>query len=174
MAGFLISKKSKYLQSPYLEIIIMVSSIILAYFGLFVLSMVPQAPTAGAMQTSSISLVVLAFFLLSAAIAMISVIAGIGGGVIFTPLMLAFTGIDSLLVRGTGLIVAMFSGLISTGIFLKKGLGNYKLCMTLTLSQSVGALLGATLAVTAAQKAGNAPKIMHAKKIMQKKFIFLQ
>lgn len=154
MSRFSLTKKSKFLQSPYLEIMIMVSSIILAYFGLFVLSMVPQVPSEGAMQTSSISLVVTAFFLLSVAIAMISVIAGIGGGVIFTPLMLAFTGIDSLVVRGTGLIVAMFSGLISTGIFLKKGLGNYKLCMTLTLSQSVGALLGATLAVKAAKTAG--------------------
>lgn len=154
MSGFLFTKKSRFLQSPYLEIILMVSSIMLAYFGLAVLSMVPQGTIEGAMQTSSISLVVVAFFLLSVAIAMISVIAGIGGGVIFTPLMLAFTGIDSLVVRGTGLIVAMFSGLISTGIFLKKGLGNYKLCMTLTLSQSVGALLGATLAVTAAKSAG--------------------
>ena len=148
-------KRSKYLQSPYLEIIIMVASIVLAYFGLAVLSMVPEVPVEGAMQTSSITLIVLAFFLLSVAIALISVIAGIGGGVIFTPLMLAFTSVDSLVVRGTGLIVAMFSGLISTGIFLKKGLGNYKLCMTLTLSQSIGALLGATLAVSAAQNAGD-------------------
>ncbi len=154
MSVFLSAKKSKYWQSPYLEIIIMVSSIVLAYFGLFVLSLVPQVPAEGAMQTSSITLVVLAFFLLSIAIAMISVIAGIGGGVIFTPLMLAFTSVDSLVVRGAGLIVAMFSGLISTGIFIKKGLGNYKLCITLTLSQSVGALLGATFAVSAAQSAG--------------------
>lgn len=145
---------SKYLRSPYLEIIIMISSIVLAYFGLAVLSLVPEVPVEGAMQTSSITLIVLAFFLLSVAIAMIAVIAGIGGGVIFTPLMLAFTSVNSLVVRGTGLIVAMFSGLISTGIFIKKGLGNYKLCMTLTLSQSVGALTGATLAVSAAQNAG--------------------
>lgn len=146
--------KSKYLHSPYLEIIIMVASIILAFFGLIVLSMVPGIPEAGAMMTSSISLVIFGFFLLSIAIAMISVISGIGGGVIFTPLMLAFTSVDSLIVRGTGLIVAMFSGLISTGIFIKKGLGNYRLCITLTLSQGVGALLGATLAVTAAKRAG--------------------
>ena len=146
--------KSKYLRSPYLEIMIMISSIILAYFGLMVLSMVPGVPAEGAMPTSSITLIILAFFLLSVAIAMVSVIAGIGGGVIFTPLMLAFTGVNSLVVRGTGLIVAMFSGLISTGIFIKKGLGNYKLCLALTLSQGVGALLGATLAVAAAEKAG--------------------
>ena len=147
-------KKSKYLQSPYLEIIIMIGSIVLAYFGLAVLSMVPEVPAKGAMQTSSISLIALAFFLLSIAVAMLSVIAGIGGGVIFTPLMLAFTNVDSLIVRGTGLIVAMFSGLISTGIFLKKGLGNYRLCIMLTLSQGVGALLGATLAVSVANSSG--------------------
>lgn len=154
MVKFLGVRRSKYLKSPYLEIIIMVSSIVLAYFGLAVLSMVPGIPTEGTMPISSISLITLAFFLLSLAIAMISVIAGIGGGVIFTPLMLAFTSVDSLVVRGTGLIVAMFSGLISTGIFIKKGLGNYRLCMTLTLSQGVGALLGATLAVSAAKSAG--------------------
>ena len=72
MASFFNSKKIKYLRSPYLEIIIMVSSIVLAYFGLAVLSMVPQTPAEGAMQTSSISLVVLAIILLSVAIAMIS------------------------------------------------------------------------------------------------------
>ncbi|MDD5016990.1 MAG: hypothetical protein PHO15_02680, partial [Eubacteriales bacterium] len=131
MLKLLNMKKSKYLSSPYLEIIIMIVSIVLAYFGLAVLSMVPELPAEGTMSTSDISLIILAFFLLSVAIAMISVIAGIGGGVIFTPLMLAFTSVDSLVVRGTGLIVAMFSGLISTGIFMKKGLGNFKLCMTL-------------------------------------------
>jgi uncharacterized membrane protein YfcA len=147
-------KKSKYFQSPYLEIIIMISSIILAFFGLYVLSLVPGIPEEGAMPTSSVSFIILAFFLLSVAIALISVIAGIGGGVIFTPLMLAFTSVNSLVVRGTGLIVAMFSGIISTGIFIKKGLGNYKLCMLLTLSQSGGALLGAALAVTTSKNAG--------------------
>lgn len=154
MTKYLSLLRSKYLQSPYLEIIIMIASIVLAYFGLAVLSMVPETPTEGAMPTSSIALIVLAFFLLSVAIAMISVVAGIGGGVIFTPLMLAFTSVDSLVIRGTGLIVAMFSGLISTGIFIKKRLGNYKLCMTLTLSQGIGALLGSTLAVLTAQNAG--------------------
>ena len=59
----------------------MVSSIILAYFGLAVLSMVPGVPIEGEMPTSSISLITLAFFLLSVAITMISFIAGIGRGV---------------------------------------------------------------------------------------------
>lgn len=148
-------RNSRFLKSPYLEIIIMISSILLAFFGLFVLSLVPDTVSDGEMATSSISLITAAFFILSVAIAMISVIAGIGGGVIFTPLMLAFTGINSLIIRGTGLIVAMFSGLISTGIFIKKGLGNFKLFMALTISQGVGAFIGASLAVIAAKQTGD-------------------
>jgi uncharacterized membrane protein YfcA len=145
---------SKYLRSPYLEIIIMISSIVLAYFGLAVLSLVPEVPVEGAMQTSSITLIVLAFFLLSVAIAMIAVIAGIGGGVIFTPLMLAFTSVKQPRCARNRVDCCHVFRVDFYGIFIKKGLGNYKLCMTLTLSQSVGALLGATLAVSAAQNAG--------------------
>jgi uncharacterized membrane protein YfcA len=106
------------------------------------------------MVNSTIVLILFGFFMLSVAIAMISVIAGIGGGVIFTPIMLAFTGVNSVVVRGTGLIVAMFSGLISTGIFIKKHIGNYRLCLILTLSQGFGALAGSTLAVSTAQSTG--------------------
>jgi uncharacterized membrane protein YfcA len=68
--------------------------------------------------------------------------------------MLAFTGVNSVVVRGTGLIVAMFSGLISTGIFIKKRISNYRLCLILTLSQGFGALAGSTLAVSTAQSTG--------------------
>ncbi|MDL2228881.1 sulfite exporter TauE/SafE family protein [Treponema sp. OttesenSCG-928-L16] len=147
-------KTSKYLQSPWLEGIIMVSSIVLSYFGLAILSLVPGTPAQGEMATSVIAWILFAFFMLSVAIAMISVIAGIGGGVIFTPIMLAFTNVNSVVVRGTGLIVAMFSGLISTGIFMKKGIGNYRLCLVMTLSQGFGALAGSTIAVATAAGAG--------------------
>lgn len=145
---------SKLLRSPYLEIALMVSSVVLSYFGLLILGAVPQQTADGMMSTLSIVWIQLAFFLLSVAIALISVIAGIGGGVIFTPIMLAFTGINSVVVRGTGLIVAMFSGLISTGIFIRKGLANYRMCLILTLCQGFGALAGAALAIKAAAGAG--------------------
>ncbi|MEZ4358177.1 MAG: hypothetical protein R2876_06085 [Eubacteriales bacterium] len=109
--------KSKFLKSPMLEAIIMIAATILSYFGIGVLALVPEDVLTGHMTTASIFLILLAFFLLSVAIAMIAVVAGIGGGVIFTPIMLAFTNVDSVIIRGTGLIVAMFSGLISTGYF---------------------------------------------------------
>ncbi len=147
-------KRIKLTESPYLEMAIMVSSTLLAYAGLAILSMVGEAPQNGGMPTQTIALILLAFFMLSCAIAAVSVIAGIGGGVIFTPIMLAFTGIDSIVVRGTGLIVAMFSGLISTGVFIKKGIGNYRLCALFTLAQGLGALTGAMAAIAVAKYLG--------------------
>lgn len=147
--------QSKYLQSPWLESVIMVGSVVLSFAGLGLLSFVlPGQTGSGEMSNTTIVLILLGFFLLSVAIAMISVIAGIGGGVIFTPIMPAFTGVNSVVVRGTGLIVAMFSGLISTGIFIKKRISNYRLCLILTLSQGFGALAGSTLAVSTAQHTG--------------------
>lgn len=149
-------KESKYLQSPYLEIIIMIASVVLSYFGLMILGAIPEIPVQGDMATSTVVAVQFAFFMLSVAIALISVIAGIGGGVIFTPIMLAFTSVNSVVVRGAGLIVAMFSGLISTGIFIKKGLCSYKSALLMTISQAVGALIGALMAISVASTAGAA------------------
>ncbi len=102
----------------------------------------------------SISLLSLGFFVLSFAIAAIAVAGGIGGGVLFTPIMLAFTPVDSLIIRGTGLVVAMFSGLISTGPLMKSGLGNLKLAMYCNVGYGSGAYLGAQGAVLTSERLG--------------------
>ena len=148
-------KRSIFLQPPWLELTLMLSAVLLSYIGLTIISFLSQAPNAGGMSSSTIVLWLLAFFLLSFAIAMVAVVAGIGGGVIFTPVMMAFTPVNSVVIRATGLIVAMFSGLISTGIFMKKGLGNFKMCITLTVSQGIGALIGAQSAIVAASAFGD-------------------
>ncbi|MCL2568261.1 MAG: sulfite exporter TauE/SafE family protein [Oscillospiraceae bacterium] len=145
---------SKYLQSPWREALIMGAAILISYFCLTVIAMGPRETAPGEMATASIVLILFTFFLLSTAIAVVGVIAGIGGGVIFTPIMLAFTDVNSLVVRGTGLIVAMFSGPLSTGVFTRKGLSNYRLSLVMTLSQGLGALVGATLAILTAAGAG--------------------
>jgi uncharacterized membrane protein YfcA len=153
--GICLKPKNKYFQSPWLESIIMSASVILSFGGLGLLALViPGRMGSGEMANATIVLILFGFFLLSVAIAMISAIAGIGGGVIFTPVMLAFTGVNSVVVRGMGLIVAMFSGLISAGILIKKHMSNYRLCLILTLSQGFGALAGSTLAVSTAQNTG--------------------
>ena len=148
-------KSSKYLKSPYLESVVLVIAIMISFLCLGVISALSGQPPDGEMATPVISLIILTFFALSTAIAIVATIAGIGGGVIFTPIMLAFTDINSLIVRGTGLIVAMFSGPISIGVFTKKRLVNYRLSLVMALSQSMGALAGATLAIAAADGTGD-------------------
>jgi len=116
----------RLLRSPWLELGVMAIVVILSYIGLVLISRGAAIPPGG-MALTSITVLLFGFFLLSFAIAIIAVLAGIGGGVIFTPIMLAFTPVDSLIVRATGLIVAMFSGLISTGPFMKSVVYNINL-----------------------------------------------
>ncbi|MDR2701027.1 MAG: sulfite exporter TauE/SafE family protein [Spirochaetaceae bacterium] len=147
--------KSKFFRSPWLELIIMLTAVVFSFIGLSIISYLSQLPASGGMSYSMIALWLAAFFLISFSIAMVAVIAGIGGGIIFTPVMMAFTPVNSVVIRATGLIVAMFSGLISTGVFLKKGLGNLKMCLTLTVSQGIGALIGAQCAIVTATMFGD-------------------
>jgi len=120
---FIKKNMNKLLKSLWLELIVMCGVVILSYVALMLISIGAGTPPGG-MSQSNISLLTFGFFLLSFAIAVIAVMAGIGGGVLFSPFMLAFTPVDSLIGRGTGLIVAMFSGLVSTGPFMKSGLAN--------------------------------------------------
>jgi len=147
--------KSKFLQPPWLEFVIMLFSVLLSVIGLSLISFLSRLNTSVEMNYGIIALWLLAFFLISFSIALVSVLAGIGGGIIFTPIMMAFTPVNSLVIRATGLIVAMFGGLISTGVFMKKGIGNLKICIILAVSQGLGALIGAQCAIVAANLFGD-------------------
>ena len=146
--------KTRFLKTPWLELCLMLVVVLLSHIGLAIISAVAQAPAPGEMSTGMIALWLTGLFLISFAIAIVGVIAGIGGGVIFTPIMLAFTPVNSLVIRAAGLIVAMFSGLMASSLFLKKGLGHFKLCIVLVASQGLGALVGAQLAIAAASAFG--------------------
>jgi len=144
---------NRLLRSPWLEISIMVAALGLSYIALGLISTTVETPADG-MSASTITLLLLGFFILSFVIALVAVLAGIGGGLIFTPIMLAFTSVDTLIVRATGLIVAMFSGLISTGPFMRRGLANLKICLLCTSVLSVGAFVGAQGAILLADSMG--------------------
>jgi uncharacterized membrane protein YfcA len=147
--------KPKFLQPPWLELIIMLAAVALSVIGLSIISSLSRQHIPAEMNYGIIALLLLAFFLISFAIALVSVLAGIGGGIIFTPIMMAFTPVDSLVIRATGLIVAMFGGLMSTGVFMKKGLGNLNMCIILAVSQGLGALIGAQCAIVTANLFGD-------------------
>lgn len=144
---------SKYLKSPYLEIFLMVGVLALSFLGMGLISTGLETPEGG-MAGTTIFWILFGSFLLSFGIAIIAVMGGIGGGVLFTPIMLAFTSVDSLIVRATGLIVAMFSGLISTGPFMRRGLANLKLSIWSATAYGIGAFVGAQGALLVAEHLG--------------------
>jgi hypothetical protein len=93
-------KKRKLFISPWLELSVMVVTVLLSYIALILISRGSAIPHGG-MALTSITWLLFGFFLLSFAIAIIAVLAGIGGGVIYTPIMLALTPVNSLIVRAT-------------------------------------------------------------------------
>ena len=98
--------------------------------------------------------IVVGSFVLSFFVAVIAVLGGVGGGVIFTPVMLGFTSVDTLLVRSTGLVVAMFSGLVSSGPFMRKGLADIRLVFYCAIPIIVGAMAGSEVAIAMAENMG--------------------
>lgn len=143
----------KMFKSPWLEINVMLLVLVLSYIALALITGSAET-NPDAMSGGAIWGWLFGFFFLSFAIAMVAVIGGIGGGVLFTPFMLAFTPVDSLIVRATGLIVAMFSGLISTGLFMKTGLANLRICIYCAAAYGIGAFIGAQGAILVAQHLG--------------------
>jgi len=146
---------SRFFKSPWLEVNIMLAVLIICFVAMALLSWGAEAPPGG-MSGGTIWLWLFGFFLLSFGIALVAVIGGIGGGVLFTPFMLAFTPVDSLIVRATGLIVAMFSGLVSTGPFMRGGLANLRICIFCAAAYGVGAFGGAQGAIYVARNLGAA------------------
>ena len=98
--------------------------------------------------------IVVGSFVLSLIIAVVAVLGGVGGGVIFTPVMLGFTSVDTLLVRSTGLVVAMFSGLVSSGPFMRKGLADIRLVFYCAIPIIIGAMAGSQVAISMAENMG--------------------
>lgn len=140
-------------KSPYLEIAVMVGVLVITTIGGGILGYGLETP-AGGMPGSTIFWFLSGSFFMSFGIALIAVMGGIGGGVLFTPIMLAFTDVNSLIVRATGLIVAMFSGLISTGPFMRRGLANLKICILAAAAYGIGAFSGAMSAILVADSLG--------------------
>ncbi len=96
------------------------------------------------------------FLVASMLIRMVAVIAGIGGGLIFTSLMMGFTGINSFIIRGTGLLVATSGSVVAARKFLGKGLANIRLVLFAGAPYTAFAVLGALMARYVARTMGEA------------------
>ena len=140
----------KYIKS-HPELFALLATTVCCY--LFLETQIDGGAFGGQGALTSIDIIVISF-VVSVIIAVVAVIAGVGGRVIFTPLLLAFTSFDTLLIRSTGLVVAMFSGLISTGPLMRKGLADIKLVLLGALPIIVGGMSGSVAAIYLANNFG--------------------
>lgn len=118
----------------------------LAFFTLFCSALPADAASAipvvdpDAWWIWPLALFVVCFFL-----GIIAVPAGVGGGVLFVPIVGGFFPFHLDFVRGAGLLVAMASALAAGPSLLKNGMANLRLAMPLALAASISSIAGAKL-----------------------------
>lgn len=78
-------------------------------------------------------------------IGVVAVMAGVGGGVLFVPLVSAFFSIHVDYVRGAGLLVALVGAIAAAPHLLKMGLSEPRVSVPLALAGSIGSVVGARL-----------------------------
>lgn len=87
----------------------------------------------------------LALFIVSFAIGIVAVLAGIGGGVLFVPIVAGFFPFHLDFVRAAGLLIALSGALSAAPRLLSAGFADLRLGMPLALVGSVTAIAGAAL-----------------------------
>jgi hypothetical protein len=91
----------------------------------------------------------LGLFLFAALLGVVTVLAGIGGAVVFVPFVSGFVPELHLdFVRGAGLMIALAGALAAGPALLRKHLVDLRLAIPISLSASVGSILGAQWGLT--------------------------
>lgn len=117
----------------------------LRHTAVFLIATCPVAAFAagGAQATAPWWVWPLALFFVCFVLGMIAVPAGIGGGVLFVPIVSSFFPFHLDFVRGTGLLVALASAMAAAPALLRAGLADLRLALPLTLIASASAIAGA-------------------------------
>jgi uncharacterized membrane protein YfcA len=87
----------------------------------------------------------LALFVVCFALGIIAIPAGVGGGVLFVPIVSSFFPFHLDFVRGAGLLVALTSALSAGPALLRGGLADLRLALPLALLASVSSIAGAVV-----------------------------
>ena len=85
----------------------------------------------------------LALFVVCFLLGIVAVPAGVGGGVLFVPIVSGFFPFHLDFVRGAGLLVALASAISAGPHLLRGGLADLRLALPLALSASIGSIVGA-------------------------------
>ncbi|HZN85188.1 MAG TPA: sulfite exporter TauE/SafE family protein, partial [Burkholderiales bacterium] len=87
----------------------------------------------------------LALFALTYLLGIVAVVAGIGGGVLFVPIVGSFFPFHLDYVRGAGLVLALAGTLAAAPLLLRARLSNLRLVLPLALAGSIASLCGAVV-----------------------------
>lgn len=91
-------------------------------------------------------------FFFSIALGVIAVITGVGGGVLFVPIVSALFPFSFDFVRGAGLMVALCGAVAAGRKLLRKGLASMRLGFPLALLGSMGSIVGARVGLALPDK----------------------
>jgi len=87
-------------------------------------------------------------FFFTILVGVVAVIAGVGGGVLFVPIVSAFFPFHFDYVRGTGLLVILCGALAAGPRLIRHGLSDLKLAIPMALFGSIGSIIGAWIGLT--------------------------
>jgi uncharacterized protein len=90
----------------------------------------------------------IALFAVTFVLGIIAVVAGIGGGVLFVPIVASFFPFHLDFVRGAGLLLALAGTLAAGPVLLRSGMANLRLVMPLALAGSVASIAGALVGLS--------------------------
>src|SRR5689334_24329233 len=88
---------------------------------------------------------VLALFVVTFMLGIVAVVAGVGGGVLFVPIVSSLFPFHLDFVRGTGLLIALAGALAAGPTLLRGGMANLQLAMPPALTASAAAIVGAMI-----------------------------
>ena len=80
-------------------------------------------------------------------IGLVSAIAGIGGGTLMVPLMVLVLGVDVKVAIASSLLTIIVTSASSSSVYLREGLVNLKVALTLEPTTALGAISGAILTI---------------------------
>jgi uncharacterized protein len=120
--------------------------LVLVFLGL-VLGDVPAMAQASAQPASVLPwwAWVLLLFFVTFALGVVAVMGGVGGGVLFVPIVSSLFPFHLDFVRGTGLLIALAGALAAGPALLRGGMANLQLAMPAALIASVAAIIGAKI-----------------------------
>ncbi|NTV68150.1 MAG: sulfite exporter TauE/SafE family protein [Chlorobaculum sp.] len=120
---------------------------------LFLMPQLAFAASATPVDTTAWWVWVLGLFVFTFLLGIVAVIAGVGGGVLYVPIVSSFFPFHIDFVRGTGLLVALAGALSAGPPLLRKGLANLKLAMSMSLIGSMSSIAGALVGLALPEKA---------------------